>query len=48
MFIKKIISVNTEINFRKQLSLLGFKVNMGKWSPKKLLALEIKEKAIYG
>ena len=48
MFIKKIISVNTEINFRKQLSLLGLKVNMGKWSPKKLLALEIKEKAIYG
>ena len=48
MFIKKIISVNTEINFRKQLSLLGFKVNMGKWSPKKLLVLEIKEKAIYG
>lgn len=48
MFLKKIISVNSEINFRKQLFFLGFKVNMGKWSPKKLLALEIKEKAVYG
>lgn len=48
MFLKKIISINSEINFRKQLSLLGFKINVGKWSPKKLLALEIKQKAVYG